>query len=333
METNELCTYYNMIDKSIPESQIIGLIDKQRERINNLWRQYDFDEWHNGNNIQSLYSAVKGVFEQPRIVIQSKQMLTDKIDIDKNIKHEIEYRKDKFQEWEHDFQIFINANLKEGNQAIKQILLFIDQLIDELKENINIHKIDYLRTPLTQYFIERLIYYKSRIDSILGETKLLNIENLIQHYNAQKKDKHDKKIKIDELKTSDTEKQNYITVINKINLVTFPEIESEKKEIETTPPDYSELLKELSDYIDGINELEFNNIIIHHSLSPGTPKAKWKTKRVDAHNFATIIGMTIPQFNNCFSFYDGKKLQHNYKDRNDLKDQPIVKILRQYFDK
>lgn len=295
METIELSSYYNMIDKSIPESEIIWLVEKQRERIINLWRQYDFDEWDQGNNIQSLYSAVKGVFEQPRIVIQSKQMLTDKIDIDKNIKGEIEFRKDKFQEWEREFQNFINANLKEGNQAIKQILLFIDQLIDELKENIKIYKIDYLGTPLTQYFIERLIYYKSRIDSILGETKLLNIENLICAYESRKNEKH-------------------------------------AQEDEATP-DYSELLKELHDYIDGINVTEFNNIINYHLLTPGTPPAKWRTKRVDAHNFATIIGMTIPQFNNCFSFSDGKKLQHNYKDRNDLKDQPIVKILRQYFDK
>lgn len=295
METNELSSYYNMIDESIPEKQVEWFVEKQREIIIDLWRQYDFDEWDHGNNMQSFFIAVRDVFNQPAWVIESKK-IANIIDRNNYLRGKIVLRKDKFEEWEHDFDNFINANLKDRNQAIKQILLFIERLIERLKESIKIYKIEYLGTPLTQYFIDKLIYYKSLIDSYLGETRLKNIENLIQHYEA-------------------------------------PKNEKPKKEMKTTPPDYSELLKELSDYIDGINENEFNNIIIHHSLSPGTPKAKWKTKKVDAHNFTRIIKMTVSQFNKCFSLPDETKLKANNKDLNYIDSQPIVQILRQYLDK
>ena len=110
------------------------------------------------------------------------------------------------------------------------------------------------------------------------------------------------------------------------------ETEPEINELKT---DYSDLLNALSKYITGIRSIEFTNIIEHHSLlNENTPKASWiSCKKVDAHNFATFINMTMPEFKKCFSFPDGKKLTAGYKDRNNLKDQPIIKILKAHLNK
>lgn len=97
--------------------------------------------------------------------------------------------------------------------------------------------------------------------------------------------------------------------------------------------DHSKLLEALNKYITGINANEFAKIIETHSFTPGTPKAIWKGKAVDAHNFAVFIGMKLPDWNKCFSLLEGKKLTHGNKDSNQLKDQPIIKILQTHLNK
>lgn len=94
--------------------------------------------------------------------------------------------------------------------------------------------------------------------------------------------------------------------------------------------DHSVLLSALSKYVTGINAVEFTNIIEHHSLTPGTPKASWIGSKADAHRFATIKEMKIPEFNNCFSFPDGTKLRHN--DKNET-HSPIIDILKNHLEK
>ena len=96
--------------------------------------------------------------------------------------------------------------------------------------------------------------------------------------------------------------------------------------------DYSDLLNALSKYIIGISNVEFTNIIEHHSLTPGAQKAIWKGKPVDAHRFTTFTKMKLPDFNKCFSFPDGKTLMHNDKDKQD-KDSPIIEILTAHLNK
>lgn len=95
---------------------------------------------------------------------------------------------------------------------------------------------------------------------------------------------------------------------------------------------YTELLGELKEYITGINAIDFEFIIEHHSLTPGTKPATWIGKPVDAHRFMTISKMTLPMFNKCFSFSDGRKLKHNDKDKAGLNDN-FVKLLSKYLNK
>jgi hypothetical protein len=93
---------------------------------------------------------------------------------------------------------------------------------------------------------------------------------------------------------------------------------------------YSDLLNALSKYIAGVNPAEFANIIKYHSLTPGTPKARWIGKPVDAHRFATIAKMKIPVFNKCFSFSNERKLKHNDRDKSGIEDD-FAKLLFRYF--
>lgn len=88
--------------------------------------------------------------------------------------------------------------------------------------------------------------------------------------------------------------------------------------------DHSKLLDALSKYISGIRAVEFTNIIEHHSLTQGTPKAIWKGIPADAHRFATFLEMKLPAFNKCFSLSIGRKLKHN--DKNET-NSPIIAIL------
>lgn len=96
--------------------------------------------------------------------------------------------------------------------------------------------------------------------------------------------------------------------------------------------DHSALLKSLSKFISGINNVEFNFFMKHHSLLPGTPKAMWEGKKADAHRFATYIDISLPDFNKCFLFSNGGKLRHNDKDIQG-KGSQITDILKAYFNK
>lgn len=64
--------------------------------------------------------------------------------------------------------------------------------------------------------------------------------------------------------------------------------------------DYSELFGKLSGYIADVNINEFDNIVKHHALSPGTPKATWIGTPADAHRFACQINMKVADWNKCF---------------------------------
>jgi hypothetical protein len=64
-------------------------------------------------------------------------------------------------------------------------------------------------------------------------------------------------------------------------------------------------------------------------MSPGTPKAIWERKKVEACSFATKINMTIPDFNDCFILRVGGVLKHNHKDKLD-KDSPLTQILKDH---
>lgn len=103
-----------------------------------------------------------------------------------------------------------------------------------------------------------------------------------------------------------------------------------KEEYEILPlvkPDYSELLSELSGYISGINANEFTNIIEHHSMTSGTPPARWIGEKVDACYFCDHLNMTHKEWNKLFYFPDGKKIHTKYKDKLD-KGSPINEILK-----
>lgn len=101
-------------------------------------------------------------------------------------------------------------------------------------------------------------------------------------------------------------------------------------DIITNTVDYSEHLNALSKYISGINVVEFTNIIEQHSLTIGTPKARWEGLPADAHRFATFFKMKLPAFNKCFSLSIGRKLRHN--DKNET-ISPINAILKAHFNK
>ncbi len=94
----------------------------------------------------------------------------------------------------------------------------------------------------------------------------------------------------------------------------------------------------LKRYIEGINATEFTNIIEKHSISTGTPPAKWIGKAVDAHRFATFIGMKISLWNKCFTGLKDKSgnartLKDGDKDKTEWNNAPIIEILRTYLDK
>jgi len=64
-------------------------------------------------------------------------------------------------------------------------------------------------------------------------------------------------------------------------------------------------------------------------MTPGTHKASWIGKTVDAHRFATYLEMSLPDFNKCFSLKDGKKLMHKNKDKNE-KSSDLVNTLQKH---
>ena len=133
---------------------------------------------------------------------------------------------------------------------------------------------------------------------------------------------------------SDEEQKNQIGIIALSNEKIITETKSKDAEVENEIllkkiANHSELLSKLSKYISGINATEFTNIIEHHSLASGTPKARWVAGKVDAYDFAIYIRMSMKKWNTCFEFPDGIKLHSKYKDKNGMVS-PIVTILKQY---
>ena len=103
-------------------------------------------------------------------------------------------------------------------------------------------------------------------------------------------------------------------------------------------PDHSQLMAALGKYITGINAKEFTNIINNHSITTGTPRAEWIGKPVDAHRFATFIGMKVTTWNKCFTDLKDRSgnprpLKDGDKEKKEWKDAPINEILRNHLNK
>jgi hypothetical protein len=102
---------------------------------------------------------------------------------------------------------------------------------------------------------------------------------------------------------------------------------------------HSELFKALSKYIIEINAIGFSHIIEHHSLpQDGTPQANWIGAPVDAHRFATHIGMKISVWNKCFYGITDKQgnpreLNSGDKDKQGMSNMPIIEILNKHLSK
>lgn len=96
--------------------------------------------------------------------------------------------------------------------------------------------------------------------------------------------------------------------------------------------DHSTLLVALNKYITGINANEFTNIIEHHSMTPGTPQARWIGEKVDASYFCDLLNMTNKEWNKLFCFPDGKRIHSKNKDKLD-KGSPIIEILKSHLSK
>ena len=79
--------------------------------------------------------------------------------------------------------------------------------------------------------------------------------------------------------------------------------------------DYTELLKALSKYLSGIKAVEFTNIIEHHPLTTGTPKAKWNGIPADAARFADHLNISFSDFNKLIEFKDIPKLLPNHRQK------------------
>lgn len=103
-------------------------------------------------------------------------------------------------------------------------------------------------------------------------------------------------------------------------------------------PDHSALFAALNKYITGISSTEFTNIIETHSITPGTQRAIWKEKPVDAHRFATFIGIKVSLWNKCFTGVKDKKgnlrpLKDSDKEKKEWKGAPINEILKAHLNK
>lgn len=93
---------------------------------------------------------------------------------------------------------------------------------------------------------------------------------------------------------------------------------------------HAEFFEALSKYVQGLNLQEFNNILVHKSLSPGYPKAIWNGSKADAIRFTdAALDMKIAAFNSCFSFKDGTALKSNNRDK-DGTQSPLDEILSKY---
>jgi len=134
-----------------------------------------------------------------------------------------------------------------------------------------------------------------------------------------------------QLKVQVFERDNADLICNGYSEETIKRIVNNKRDKNLThdEPDHTELFKALNKYITGINAIGFTNIIKHHSLTLGTPKAMWIADKVDACYFADFLPMTYAKWNKCFYFEDGKLLHKKFKDKLQ-KGSPVLDILNQY---
>jgi hypothetical protein len=288
------------------QQQLLNIENNPISFANDVWEYLDVDSW--------LY-IINIIIEQPIYIIEAIEKYSDKIETNQRdylryeyINSKILFGRDKHNESSRGMQFNFMMTVKMGKGIdIKPLIYFFEGLIEELSTYTS--GIDYIDTPLFRLlFSEFNVFYSREIGKYNPES-FPNIEHV--------------KKRLNELKPQQIETLSQIH-----NQIEIADQETKAK------PDHSKLLTALNKYISGINADEFTNIIEHHSMTPGTPKASWiSRKKVDAHNFATFINMTIPEFRKCFSFPDGKTLTHGHKDRNNLKDQPIIKILKEYISK
>jgi hypothetical protein len=126
----------------------------------------------------------------------------------------------------------------------------------------------------------------------------------------------------------------------KLGVSPVVEVEEQEKDKEQEKTDHSELLKQLSKYITGINAIEFTNIIEYHSITDGTPRANWNGQPADAFRFAKHenINMSNSAFHKYFKEFPKKngnetRKLHNSDKNENCPNSELTAILDSYFSK
>ncbi len=142
------------------------------------------------DDISRLFDGVlKGIFNQPLFVLEAIKKYSDEPNQQqriyyqhKFIKGQIRNIQDRFNNWNLVFKDLFDRNLFNRNKDLKDIFLFLDELIEESKEQIRLLEIDYLNTPFSRHFISKMIWYKERCDLRISDTNLSNIQRVITMY-------------------------------------------------------------------------------------------------------------------------------------------------------
>lgn len=89
---------------------------------------------------------------------------------------------------------------------------------------------------------------------------------------------------------------------------------------ETDKKIYKGIAESLNQYIKGANDSDLSYIIEYKKL-PNESKFEWIGKPADAVRFREVTELTRPEFNECFTLKDGKKLTHQNKTKDAYKDK------------
>lgn len=94
--------------------------------------------------------------------------------------------------------------------------------------------------------------------------------------------------------------------------------------------DYSELLNELSEFIEGISPEAFNYFIKNHKLPKTATKAIWKESQADAYRFARYFDLSEmdKEWEDCFVLSNERILARNTKPKNP--DSKLTKLLNKH---
>jgi len=241
-------------------------------------------------------------------------------------------------------QVFITNSPKYKALTNKtQIHVIVDRIVDEENKIAEVLCPEIYGDGVNRTFSRLTSYSNTSEDLKVEINRLLNIRVGCHHIAILKEDDMDNNklirhldieiSRLEKLLEYFPEKKDHSPLQGKNDLMSGETKKSEIIEHKAKPtPVYSVLLIELSKYMTGINANEFKNIIENHTLTPGTPKAVWIGKPVDAYRFVTFIKMDLPTFNKYFSLPNGRKLRHNDRDKLD-KGSPIIDILKAHLQK